>query len=91
MYVCTRLQCRVGYNFASRNQKKKNCQNCQESSFESESLGRYVSRWGVKSRRRTGDGYLTNFAAPSSKRVRGRWKERRRDRKAGMVIECSGS
>jgi hypothetical protein len=76
--LCLHRATSVGYNFASRNQKKK----CQESFFfESRNSGKWLAGWG-KSRRRTGDGYLTNFATPSSQRVRGRrrWKKRRRDR-----------
>jgi len=55
----------VGYNFASRNQKSK------KSRVFSRVRKVWVSAWG-KSRRRTSNGYLTNFATPSSKRVRGR-------------------
>ena len=61
----------VAYNFASHNQKRK-----IRGVFLLQ-LGKCGGGW-VKSRR----GYLTDFATPSRKRVRGRWrwKERRRDK-----------
>ena len=47
----------------------------ESSFFDSE-----VREWMDKSQAEDGDGYLTSFATPSSKRARGRWrwKERRK-------------
>jgi len=65
----------VGYISTSHDQKKMSKMSKESSIFQFGS--QWVGNWR-ESRRRTGDGYLTNFATPSSQRWK--WKKRRRDR-----------